>query len=241
MKIKLEAKTLKDFLSTSTLNGKIESLLINFTNNGIEINAVMENNVGATLSILDKIVCKTISGDDIKIGVKDTKLLINILGTFNGVVELEITENSLVVKDENKVANLVNMKPEFVETNLPKEHKDKLVDMFDGGIKMSSNIFIKAVKNSGIIGSDSFEIRNKNNSFVIITGENKFNKIEESINLDYKDFETKFSDILKDAVSVLTDEITLSVAGDYKPIMFTIKNENFLSKIVVSPLDKVEE
>lgn len=236
MSIKIETKRLSEYLNVITIKGKIAEVMLNFTSDGIVSNNIMEGNIGATFSTLKKESFEDYVLEPINIGIKDSTLLIDVLNSFYGVVTLDISESVLKIYNESKSANIILMKPEFITTIFPKDSKVKLYSKFDNGIKTSSKLFKDSVSSSNVLKSETFQIECSNKKITINTGEDNFNKITETGNLDYKDFKSKYDVIMKDVIGIIPETITFTVIGDNAPCMFKINNDYYTCDITLAPL-----
>lgn len=242
--MKIDAKILRDFVEKISLKGgmkNIPEIELVLTANGIESRTKDVGNSNMILALLKK---EAFEGYDVvetqRIGIKDTELLLKLLSTFVGSIELKVTPNLLVLSDKNKVASLTLMKPEFIVNNkFPEEVP--LFDKFDGGVQFSSEIFKNSVKNLNTLGADNITLSIKDNVLEISAGDKGFNNITERIDCNYKNVTASYGNAFKRAVDLLPEGVNFAIMADNAPIQFTISTESYLIKIVASPYGGKEE
>jgi len=234
-KITINGTVLGKFLNVATLNGSIESVKLDFGLDGMGINSITQNSAGATISFIKKEAFSSWGiTESFSIGVKNSKLLADLLNNFQKEVSIELTENVLTIYDEKTNAHLINMKTEFIETVM--EDTSKLLSNFDDGVELDGEIFNKMIKNAVLLNNDEFLLECKNNILTITVGQKGFNTIEEKVPLTYNDFRIKVGEMVKGLVQVLSGKIRLSIMGDGKPIMLEVRKENFYNKLIIAPL-----
>jgi len=236
MTLKIESKTLRDYLNLITVKGRILEILLNFTEKGISSDSIFEGNIGATFATLNKESFEQYEIEDTEVGIKNSLLLLNILTTFEGKVNLEVSENVLKIYNEVKTAHIVLMKPEFIVTVFPAQQKEKLLSKFVNEKELPITILKNSVVDSNILKSSNFNLSCKDRILTITTGESGFDKITETCPFEYNDFSSNYDSILGDVIEVLPNKVLFDIIGDNAPCMFTIKNSSYSCKIMLAPL-----
>lgn len=240
MGIKIDSKKLKDYVEKATLKGMIKEFVIEFTNDGLVVNCKTPDGVNAVLSQLKREVFTEYDLTEGKFGIKDSSKLVSILNTFDGNVNIDINENLLTIYDKNKSASLVLAKPEFL-TDTVISQVPEAFDKFDNGVKINSSIFTNTVKNMGIIGSDLIKLNVKDNKLNIKVGDENFDKIEETIDCEYKDVKATYQNSLKIVVPCISDTVNMSLLDNDAPIQLTSKTEDYTIRFIAGPASVDEE
>ena len=199
MTIRIESQKLKRFINTVTLGGDssasknegtttvksnstINEIVLNFKENELIINCQNSNQIRAALGTLKSTAFESFEGEvPEKVGVTNAHLLIRILESFNGIINMEIDKNLLTIYNDKKVVDINLCKPEFLndlDANLIKDTSIfKPIFENDKGVNLKSKIFKNAIKNANILNSDDITISIKNNILEVTTGDNNSNKI----------------------------------------------------------------
>lgn len=241
MTLKIHSKTFKQFLDTVTLGGVIESAVLEL--NSTELNVKLKNSNDTIFSIgsLKAEAFEEFVSLDYSVGIKNTKLLIELLSSFNDIVNIDITPSLFNVYTTKKVASLVLAQPEYLKTfNLP--YVPDGLNNFDEGVVLDSSIFYNTKNNCKILDSNDILISVKNKELSIRSGNDSFDKITEKVECDYKDVTSKFSfETIKKVIDTFTDTVTISILSEGAPIQFTTALDTFTSRIIVAPMSMDDE
>lgn len=235
--MKIRSKTLRDFLSKALMEGKnsIQEAVFDFTEEGLSITANNPSAFALSNSLLKKTafgIYKPIG----KIGLDNLDAFSDLLGRYKDVVEFDVGENTLTIKDEDKSVVIETVNIDFIKSMpMPK-------------IEHTGRFYMKATKLHDIIADASIK-GNKDTSLLITTedgkvfftntGKYKFTTFVEN-NTITKGIRVKLGDAFKQAVSNLDGELFLNIKSDY-PIMLEEDTEHTSIKIIVAPTVNEED
>ena len=238
--MRVEAQTLKEFLDTVTLKQKILSAVLNFAPEGMIVRLKSSDDIGATFGILHNSAFKDYKPIEKQIGIKDTRMISSMLSSFKGVVEIEAKDNLLTIYNERTHANLTTAAVEFIDNHLAEEIS--LVSKYDGGVEVSTEVLSNGVSNMGTVNSNYLLLEVKDKKLTISTGGEGFDSMKEIVGCEYRDCSGKYGEVLVECISVLGKKVNLSFGDtDNFPILLKTKTEDYMVKMIVSPMKQGEE
>jgi hypothetical protein len=236
MTITIETKKLKNFIEAVTIKGKIADLKLNFTEEGVTCDSMMEGNIGATFALLKTESFKEYEVLEDSICITNTTTFMNVLNLFEKEITLEVNESVLKIVNEKKFAHLKLKTEDATDSIFPADRKETLLGKFTDFTDIDVSILKNSVTNSSALGVSNFELSNVDNVLTVITGEEGFDRIEETIGFEYKDFTGKFESIFKEVISIIPDKAQFSIIDSNTPLMFSFETTDFSISIMVAPL-----
>lgn len=233
--MKVEVKKFVEFLTISTLNGKFDSVVLNFKSEGVNIHSKDEDNTTMNISFMSSESFQTYKYFEKPVGVRSSKMLIGVLKSFSGIVNLNITDDLLTIYNENKSASLKTANVMYLDKN-SFTAAPGVFEKFDAGVKINSDIFKNSVKNMSIVSGDEISINIKDKIISIETGDDKSDRITEKMSCEYKDVKAGFnSELFKSVIDVIPGEVNLSLISDYSPLQLKYETESFRGRILLAP------
>src|SRR3990167_1517772 len=107
--MKIDSKKLSEFIEKTTLQGVINGGTIFVKKN--KIHSILKN--GSAIMTIGEL--KTKSDKEFEIHVKDMKFLKNALKSFEGLVEVDVKENKLLIFNKTSEAEITLSDPKFIE------------------------------------------------------------------------------------------------------------------------------
>ena len=242
MELKVENTKLAEVISVGTLEGKFESVVLNFKDDGLHIKSKDGDNTIMNLVFMPKTSFELYKEVKNLIGIRNSNILLNVLKSFNGIINLKVEKDLINIYDNKKVVTLKTADVTYLDDNNLNE-TPKVFEKFDAGVKINTDILKNSIKNISIVKSDNIKINIKNKLLSIETGDEGFDKITEKINCAYNNNVSAFfnSELFKNVVAVLKDEVIISLPKSNFPIQLTTKTDNFHSKILIAPNDDLSE
>jgi hypothetical protein len=222
----IDVDKLREFVTKSTLSGLIPSAIFKIKDNRISCKIRDTNN---TLVVLSDSKLET--DGEVELCIKDTKLLLSVLGIYSGKVELHKSENVLSIVNNDRQVDVILTSEEFVENNLTKE----LTLEWENNHKISVEILKNSVRNMGILNSRNVEFEVKNKELTITAGENNFDKITEKMKLDEVDCKVQYGEQFANVVNSLSDDVEISFKKDF-PCRITDKKDGNEFVYVIAPI-----
>jgi hypothetical protein len=238
--VKVESKKLVDFLTISTLNGKYDSVVLNFKSDGLHIQSKDGETTTANVSFMPSDKFQVYKYFEKPVGIKNSNMLIGVLKTFNGVVNLNITEDLFTVYNENKSASLKTAPVIYLDKNYLSV-VPPIFEMFDAGVKINSDIFKNSVKNMSVVSSEKVLVNISNGVINVEVGDSQFDRITEKMPCTYRDVKSKFNgDLFKSVISVMPGEVNVSLFDKKPEIGFPMQliyeTENYKGRILIASL-----
>ena len=228
--MKIEAKILADFIKKVTLSGKIPSMILKFSKEGLSSKVMDTSTIVLTEGLLLPKYIKDL--EVINIPVKNTGILLNFLRGFEGEVELKINLNKFSLFNSKKQVDLIMPAEEFIENDL----KIELKAVFDEGMNIKTEILRNVSESMNVLKSSSMHLKVENKTLNVSTGEEGFDSISEKVPVSFnKDAKAEYGVLTKDVVSVLDDNINISFKKDY-PIQIKESLEKMHMRYIIAPL-----
>jgi hypothetical protein len=213
----------------------IQEAVFDFNDEGLTIVANNASAFALTNSLLKKSafgIYKSIG----KIGIDNLDAFTDVLARYKDTVELEVGENTITLKDEEKSVVIETVNIDFIKTMpLPK-------------IQHDGRFYMKATKLHDIIADASIK-GNKDTSLLITTeegkvfftndGKYKFTTSVEGQTIP-KGIKVKLGDPFKQAVSNLDGELFINIKSDY-PVMLEEDTDMTSIRIIVAPVVNEED
>ena len=239
--MKVESKKIQNFLRASTINDNVEGCILHFTNEGLKVNVRSTDNISVAVGLMNKECFQNYEIVDYPI--KSVSKFSKLLDLFNGIIELKKQDNLLVLtgnvdEKHSRKVSYVLASEEFIEN----EFAGKLPSEFDQGFDLQKNIFIALLKSVTAVKASRVIFEVKNNILNLTVGDDNFDSITESINVEYKDAKTKLGSTFEKIVPIVTDKTNIAFNDNY-PVQFLLKCEDYMVRIIVAPLvdDEDEE
>ena len=167
--MKIDSKELVDFIDKVTLKETIGGGTIFITKN--KIYSCLKN--GSAIMTIGELKIK--GTEEFNLHIKDTKFLSKVLNNFEGIIEINISENKLLIFNKTGEAEITLADSKFIE-NWNEEGLPNTLS-WDKSIKISSDIFIKASENYKLIGEGTVFLRIKNKILSLSVGEDQFDHL----------------------------------------------------------------
>ena len=235
MVLKIESKNLVEFISKATLNGRFSSTVLNFKSDGVHIQSKDEDNTVMQLAFMSFDAFESYDEITNPVGVKNTVMFINVLKSFTGLVNLQITNDTINIYNEKKSASIKTGNVQYLNDNNLTQVPE-VFNKFDAGVNLSTDVFKDSVRNISIVNSEEVIIESKDKVLSIEVGENNFDKITEKVNCDYHNVMSYFnSTIFKSVVDILPDKSNVSLPKDGFPIQFSYKTDIINGRVLLGP------
>lgn len=236
--MKVEAKKIVDFLNCVTFGGGLAGVTLKFDVEGLKVGYKSTDNISASVGLMKKTLFQDY--EETEYSIKNIDKFTRLLELFPGQIDLKKQENMLIIsgnvddKHSRKVSYVL-ASPEFIENDL----KGPLPGKFDNGFIVSKKIFSDAIKSFTILKAEKVIFQVKDKIFNLVVGEDNFDHITESMQVEYKDVETTIGNIFLKIVPVLSDKVTVAFENNY-PIQFLVKTEDYDAKLLVAPIIEKE-
>jgi len=241
--MQIENNLFKSFINKVSIGGNIETIVLEFSKEGIKSKIRSVDNTILVNAILlkDKI---TKYKEQETIFIKSSSGLLDKLKLVDGIIRLEIIDNCLIICDTNGSSFVEKLSSAVVVDNVASEKLiNNLSDKFDGGVILNKTVFEKIYKTIEIMKTEHTTFTVKNKKLSIINP----NKIEENaiyeVNVDYKNCIVKLnSELLKKILKVFTNEtINFSVMNNNCPIKFSETDEDMIVHTILAPIASEEQ
>jgi len=226
--MKIKAEKLLRFVNKATLGGTISSMVIKGNTKGLEAKQKDLSNIALSVATIK---C---NGEDMELCIKDTNLLINMLKSFTGDIEIKKNENIMSIFNENRQVDIVLSTPEYIDCNLEKV-PESLETAFDVGFETSITPFKNIVEDMKIVKSNSIIIEVKDKMLNLTTGAKDFDNVTMKVKTDYNDAKSEYCDLLAKVIAVIDDKFNLSFKNDF-PLEIKEKSEDIEVRYIVAPL-----
>lgn len=233
--MKIETNKLYDYIKKASLNGRINTMNINFTDVGLVSNIRCPSNVNLTLTALSKDAFAEYSA----IGqyfIKNTSDIMKYLETFVGEISIEITDQILKISNANR-KGFVILGSELVCDNVYEDQKPSLNLPIKESIKKSdlTNVFkdINALKVGQI---DIIKEDNDLKFKVGIEGQSDYFITKIVTDVSGND-SSRIGESFKSVIDSIDDDFTLEFGTDM-PIKITEKTEHISFEAFIAPMKK---
>ena len=226
--MKIDSKKLSEFIEKTTLQGVINGGTIFVKKN--KIHSILKN--GSAIMTIGEL--KTKSDKEFEIHVKDMKFLKNALKSFEGLVEVDVKENKLLIFNKTSEAEITLSDPKFIENWNSEKIPEDLV--FKKSFKTTSDIFKKASENYGYVSEGNLLLKIENKMLSLSVGEDGFDKliVKTPININ-ENIRCEFGKIFLDICKILEGEIELVFNKSDYPIKLIKRNEETTYEFLIAP------
>lgn len=231
--MKINNKILSDFLKKIKLEGmeQINEAIFDFTNEGLKVSVMSPTNtvrVDAVLNMSAFIEYESIG----VIGLQDIPTIIKVIEKFNEELTIITTENTIKFTDKNK-----EMTTDLVDTQFIKKLDEAKVFEFDDQVKMNIKDIQDIISDANINKDFCLRIETKENSMMISTdGKYKFKRI---FNIEgiKGGVNCNFGSPLFNAVSNLTDVVTLNLKVNFPMQIIEQTEKSFITMVIAPRID----
>lgn len=233
--MKINSKTLSDFIKKVTINGNISDGILKFGSDGLTLTAKDVTNAGAVTGILK--ATNFIDYSQMNIPIKNMTTLISVLNNMNGNVELSKRDNVFILSSEGNEGKLIMPDEAYLECDLP-----ELPTLgHDGGFELDSGIWAAVKKNTQILGTGKVGViaEVKDNVLYITTGEDNFNQLTAKTAVDYKNVVARFGSTFLEFITVMSGKLNVAFNDNY-PILITSRDPDSTIKWMISPIIDTE-
>jgi len=233
--LKINSKTLSDFIKKVTINGNISDGILKFGPDGLTLTVKDVTNAGAVTGILK--ATNFIDYSQMNIPIKNMTTLISVLNNMNGNVELSKRDNVFILSSEGNEGKLIMPDEAYLECDLP-----ELPTLgHDGGFELDSGIWTAVKKNTQILGTGKVGViaEVKDNILYITTGEDNFNQLTAKTAVDYKNVVARFGSTFLEFITVMSGKLNVAFNDNY-PILITSRDPDSTIKWMISPIIDTE-
>jgi len=233
--LKINSKTLSDFIKKVTINGNISDGILKFGPDGLTLTVKDVTNAGAVTGILK--ATNFIDYSQMNIPIKNMTTLISVLNNMNGNVELSKRDNVFILSSEGNEGKLIMPDEAYLECDLP-----ELPTLgHDGGFELDSGIWAAVKKNTQILGTGKVGViaEVKDNVLYITTGEDNFNQLTAKTAVDYKNVVARFGSTFLEFITVMSGKLNVAFNDNY-PILITSRDPDSTIKWMISPIIDTE-
>ena len=234
---RINSKTLADFIKKVSVNGSMPDGLLKFGPEGLTLTLKDITKTGAVTGLLKK--SNFVEYSEMTIPIKNMSILLSILGTMNGMVDLSKQDNIFRITSETLDSEIIMPEEQYLQCAL-----DQIPTLgHDGGFELDSSIFGTLKKTTQILGTTKVGIiaEVKNKVLYLRTGENNFDNLTAKASVDYKDVSAKYGMTFLEFISVMTGKVTVAFNADY-PILITSTDPDSTVKWMISPvIEKADE
>jgi hypothetical protein len=229
--MKINSRTLADFVKKVSINGSITDGLLKFGPDGLTLTVKDITMSGAVTGLLKS--TNFVDYSQMNVPIKSMSMFLSVLGTMNGMVELSKQDNIFRIVSDSNEADLMMPEEQYLECSLA----ELPVLGHDGGFELDSTIWGTVKKNTQILGTTKVGIiaEVKNKVLYLRTGENNFDKMTTKVPVDYKDVVTKYGCTFLEFISVISGKVNVAFEKDY-PMLITSKDTDSTIKWMISPI-----
>lgn len=230
--LKINSRTLAEFVSKVTINGKITDGILKFGSEGLTLTVKDLTNNGASSGLLRR--SNFSEYEEMNVAIKNTSNLIKILNLMNGNIELSIRgSNVFHISSDTIESDIIIPDETYLECNL-----DALPMLaHDGGFDIESTVFEKVIKTTQILNTSKVGViaEVKDHVLYILTGEDNFDKLVVKCPADYKDVKCRYGSIFLEFIPIIKGKVNISFNKDY-PILITYKDSDSVIRWMISPI-----
>lgn len=231
MPIRINNKTLAEFIKKVTINGSINDGILKFKPDGLTLTVKDITKSGAVTGMLKS--SNFIETGEMNVPIRNMASLISILGTMSGTVELSRTENVFRIESDGNDADIIMADEKYIICDLV----EIPTLAHDGGFELDASIFSTVKKNTQILNTTKIGVRAevKDGMFYIQAGEGEFDKLTSKVRVDYKNVCAKYGSTFLEFVSVVTGRVSFAFNDNY-PALITSVTPDCTIKWMVSPI-----
>ena len=229
--MKINAKTLSDFIKKVTINGSIPDGMLKFQPDGLVITVNDVSRIGAVSGFLKS--SNFIEYSQMNVPIKSFATLISVLSSMTGNVSLSTDKNIFRIISDSNAFDMIMSDEQFLECNLA-----ELPTLgHDGGFELDGNFWKTVEKNTQILRTTKIGVvaEVKSNMFYVRTGEDGFDKGTANIAVDYKDVSARYGPTFLEFISVMSGKLFVSFNNNY-PILITSKDADSMIRWMIAPI-----
>ena len=234
--MKIKANVLRKFLSKITLDGAIQTGLLQFKEEGLYLKLQAANVVFCEGSL-----CKTAFneyeaiGD---IGIKNNPMFIALINRYGEkLIELKKDENKLKILSETGSTFYVLCDKEMVDNYSEKVPE---LEQLDTGFTLNSERLDSIKEAADILKVQTTLVIVKENNLVMSVSNDVGDSITEETGVSYKDCAGKYGDFLQKTVSVVEGQVIISLDENY-PIQIKEVRPSYSMKYIITPMVSTED
>jgi len=232
--MKINAKTLANFLGKVTINGSMQDALLKFGPEGLSISVKDVSNTGFSSGLL-KMNAGFIDYNQMVAPVKNIPRLLSFLKSLSGNVEISLEGNNLVLKSDSNDGRFKLSEEQYLECNL---EKFPTLSEHDAGFQVDTKVLNDAKKNATTLGFKFVSAKVEKGTLFLTAGEDEFDQLTAHLPADYKDIKpTMYATILLEFIAVIDGAATISFNEDY-PMLITVSNQDSMYRWLVAPMAK---
>lgn len=228
--MKIEANKFKTYLEKATMNGSIFCGTFHVEKNKLYANIKNGD------AIASKSFTKCQSSKKEEYNIKDVNFLIKVLNNFDGIVEIGIKENKILLFNKNNEAIITMADKEYVDGKNIYDSEKPLENMkFNYNLKLDASIFKKVVENQKLMKS-GITLSTKDNILSLSVGEEGFDKlkVKQEIKFD-KEISSNFT-LLLEVLQVLEGNVELYLHDNNYPIKISMKKDDANYNYWIAPI-----
>lgn len=233
--MQIKSEQLSKFVKKASINGAIPQILIKIIDGNMEAIDKDASNV-----VIVKATTQVKKGDDMILPIKNSGHLLQILGLFEGDIEMKVSEKNDILSIFNKstqvdltlaTISFVDNAMESMPTKVIYETQPSLIP---------SDILKKTIRNAGIFKSKTIKIDSNGTVLNLITGDKGFDKATESIPLVSSIKATAtFGDTAFKVIEVVGNIVKFNLKNDY-PITIEETDGEVSSTFIIAPIINTE-
>ena len=234
--MKINSKTLADFIKKVTINGSIPDGILKFQTDGLVLTVSDITRIGAVSGLLKS--SNFVEYNQMSIPVKSFNTLISALNSMSGNITLTKESNIFRIISDSNEFDMIMPDEQFVECNLaelpPLGH--------DGGFELDGNFWTTVKKNTQILGTTKVGVvaEVKSGMFYVRTGEDGFDKGTAKIAVDYKDVRARYGPTFLEFISAISGKIMVAFNDNY-PMLITSKDADSMIRWMIAPIVETPE
>ena len=236
--MKIETKILRDYINKVSLSGTIATLNLNFTDEGVTTRIKNITGIALTEGMLKKEAFEVYEPIG-EIYIKESKMLINSLKTFNDVVTLEVCNDGVILKISDDKREVNNM---LAEKSICDNILEKIPDV-ETTVKVTvdTSVLKRTVADIDLLKvSDIKFVKEGKMMYVQVGKKNEYDYIKNSIECDVEgDVTVGIGASFADVVSSLGEAVTMYLGTDL-PITFLEITEFIVVRSMIAPFVEIK-
>ena len=237
--MKIEKNILKEYINKVSLGATIPTLNLNFTSDGV-ITRVRD--VTNTTMIFGKLKKEAFEEyEEIgEIFIKDSRMFLNTLKTFEGIVELEnVSKNLIRISNDKREVN-ITLAEEKICDNIVRKDRPEIETTVS--IALDKDILMRAINDMALLDVNNVLFQKTGDKMVISIGsEREYDFIKNVVVCKEEgDVSVGVASAFKEVVSSISDNVILHLGNDL-PLIFEDKNEHMETETFLSPFVECED
>lgn len=237
--MKIETKILKEYLSKVSLNTSIMTLGLNFTSDGVVTKVTNTMNTAMVLGKLKKEAFEEYEEIG-EIYIKDSRMLINILKTFDGVIDFEkLGDNVIKISSGKRKAHII-LAEEKICDNIVRKDRPNIETAVS--VELFKHTLTQTVKDMGLLDVTKATFKKTGDKLYISIGDKKeYDFIENLVDCEgEEDVVVSVADAFKDVVEAIGESVIVHLGTDL-PLIFEDNKEHMEIETFLSPIVSLEE